>query len=223
MPSCFHGKRNPNKTQSAPGISSSAHRTAVVRPSNFSNSPARTYSACFGGIHRFAALLRLSRLSTPPLLPSFRSGTGAREGLVGALGAAGRSWKPSPAAGTAAWPLLQARAAERLSESAVPSGHPAAAAGRRKAASRKWHSGVPPSPPTRSHGLPAQLRDRPEPCAPGARPPPIASERRRQRTRSRSSRPVGAALWVCPCRLRALGGCLCHASHSYSLVLTLLV
>lgn len=148
----------------------------------------------------------------PAILPLRDRGAG---GSLGALGAAGRSWTPSPAAGTAAWPLLQARAAERRSESAVPGGHPAAAAGRGKAASRKWHRGVAPSPPARSHGLPAQLRDRPEPRAPGARPPPLASERRRQSTAA-APPGRGAARWVCPCRLRARRGGVCRRPQLFS-------
>ena len=60
-------------------------------------------------------------------------------GLLGAPGGAPRCWKrgasagESPAAGTAAWPLLQARAAERLSENAFPSKKTATVDGNRKA------------------------------------------------------------------------------------------
>lgn len=146
-------------------------------------------------------------------------------GLSAALGAAGRPGERGAAAGTAAWPLLQARAAGRLSESAVPGEHTAAAAGSGKAPSRKWRWGVSTSPQTRSHGLP---RRRWETASSPALPALPAHRSRRARLSgadkgTAAARPVRAALPVRPGRLGAFCCCFCNANRSYSLVLTLLV
>lgn len=210
-PHAFVFKETKTRPKAPLATSRSAPRTAAVRPCGLARG--RSYSQRCHPPRPPAArrapppLPRRSRLSEPAPRPSSRSGTGAGAGAgagtgagrLGAVGAAGRLCEPracaglSPAAGTAAWPLLPARAAERLSESAGARGSPAAAAGDRKAARRKWQRRVPSSPPARGHGLRAPLRDRRAPRAPP--PPPRASERRRQRSSRSSSRrwaqPVG--------------------------------
>lgn len=229
-PTVFILKANQNNNSKRSCYLGLCPQDSCCHSAQFFKQSACTYSAYICCIHQFNGLLRIFCFSKPPCLTQLGSWAGDAGELLGAPSRARRCCQRSAsawgrrAAGTAAWPLLQARAAERLSAHAGPGKKTATLDGNRKAQSRKWHWRVSTSPQTRSHQLPPLcLVTALSPALfPSQQQQQIASEKPRQRNSTISSPICLRSLVGLPVEPRGFF-CFCNANHSYSLVLTLLV